>query len=56
MEGKWHIVEDSTMTLDNWMKRWEMYCDSHFIIASVSMFFFVGFAAGSLFIPILSDK
>jgi len=56
MQDKWHIVEDSTITLDNWMKKWEMYCDSSFMIASVSMFFFIGFAIASLFIPALSDK
>ena len=38
------------------MKKWDMYCDSHFIIASFSMVYFLGFAIGSFFVPGLSDK
>ena len=56
MMDKWHIVEDSSITLDNWMKRWSMYCDSKFVISSFSMFFFLGYAIASLFIPSYSDR
>lgn len=53
---KWDVVEDSTITLNNWMTSWDLICSSHLSVSLFGMLFFIGFAAGQLILPPLSDK
>ena len=52
----WHIVEDDPKTLNNWIKRWDLYCAGKFMIGSFAMSYFAGFTIGAIFVPALSDK
>ena len=55
-EISWEIVEDSTHTLDNWMSKYDLTCESPYLISSFGMSFFFGFFLGSFFLPSMSDK
>jgi len=54
-EIKWSIVEDDQYTLDNWMKKYALYCASDLTISAIGMAYFSGFAVGAAFLPGLSD-
>ena len=55
-EIKWSIVEDDIFTLDNWMKKFNLYCGSDLLISAIGMAYFSGFAVGAAVLPGLSDK
>ena len=47
----WFKDSDDQFSLNNWIDRFELTCASPFIISSFSMFNFMGWALGSLFVP-----
>mmetsp|Transcript_16487 Transcript_16487/g.27995 ORF Transcript_16487/g.27995 Transcript_16487/m.27995 type:complete len:250 (+) Transcript_16487:334-1083(+) len=51
----YEVVEESQITLDNWIKKYDLICAKPIIISSFSMSYFVGFAVGSIFVPTLGD-
>lgn len=44
------------LTLDNWIRKFNLDCASESVIGSFGMLFFFGFSIGSLFVARLSDK
>ena len=52
----WHIDTKDPITLDNWMKEYNLYCESEIVIGLIGTCFFIGFALMSPIIPTLSDK
>ena len=52
----WSIDTTSDITLSNLMSKHELYCASTLMISSFGMAYFVGYAAGSVILPNLSDK
>ena len=45
------IDNDSTITLVNWIDRFDLICSDSIIISLFGMLFFTGFAVSSLFVP-----
>ena len=52
----WHIIDDDKVSIDNWIKKYDMTCDSHYLISSFGMAMFAAWAVGSAFLPPISDK
>jgi len=48
--------ETSDRTLDNWINKFDLYCDKSILISSFQMMFFGGWTVSSLFLPSLGDK
>jgi len=42
---------DDEYSLNNWMKKYEMYCASSFVISLFGMCYFLGLAVGSTIFP-----
>ena len=53
---QWLIDTEDHLTLDNWMKQYQMYCANPQLISFIGTFFFLGFALASPIIPPMSDK
>lgn len=51
----YEIIEDSELTLTNWITDFDLLCASKFTISSFAMAFFTGFALGSFFLPQQAD-
>ena len=47
----WEIDEKDPISLNNWMKKYEMYCASSFTISLFGMCYFLGMAIGSTILP-----
>ena len=50
------VDQDSRITLDNWMNKYDLICASPFVISSFSMSFFAGYAIGSVTLSSIPDK
>ena len=54
--GEIDIDYDSERTLNNWMMRYDLICESSYLINGFGMSFFFGYVIGSFLLPTLSDK
>ena len=53
---KWTYVKDSSISLNNWMLKYDLICADYTIISSFGMAYYAGFALSNLIIPPMSDK
>lgn len=53
---KYEIVEESQMTLNNWMNKYDLICASSQTLGMFGMSYFMGFAIGSLCLPYYADQ
>ena len=52
----WTVNYESDISLNNWIKKYAMYCDDYTLISAFGMAYYAGFTFGNLIIPPLSDK
>ena len=50
-----HVDEDNPETLQNWIQRLDLHCESKTKVGFIGSCYFIGFLIGALFFPRLSD-
>jgi len=56
MHENWVINGDSTITLRNWVHKYDLYCGTISEMNGPATAFYGGLLLGALFLPYLSDK